>query len=1197
MTHLATQRATRSLRLPSPTAVCMAVLVLFTAHPSLSLAAQLGLAQIPAGNGGREPAPNIILSVDDSGSMGWSDSPTMAGLKAALNNAFSTSAVGDDTIRLGFQAMWRCRGFGDNQFKNYGDTCPENRVRPFSGTHRQGFNTWVNSLGPKDNTPSHLMIKNAGEFMKTTGIWNPYAKNPGIQETPLLACRKSFQIFMTDGEWNYPKANGNDPTTARNADGTPRTLPDGTGYDPYNTDAFPNTDTIPQTHIYADTYGGAITGYQQTITGYEQKIVSYEQKITGYKQIRTGYEQKIKSYEQKIIGYKNNGRPIYGDDLDRPIYVDDKSKPIYADDIYNPIYGNDLTKPIYGDDTSKPIYGQNVPIYGVSTLSDFVFDYWATDLQPGIANEVRPMIKAPGSINFGTAASPYWLEEYWNPKNNPATWQSLTTYTIGFGNGAALSKTTAPKWGGTTGTTWSGGDYDKLIMGQVGWGDVGADTNDNTNGTTYDVARRQELWHMAINGRGRYVSANNSAELATAFSEIVNQIIQDASTPIASIAANTQTITSGTRVYLAGYNSTKWKGTLEARPLTSSNTLSSTVDWEAGARLDLKTPANRVILTSSSTAGYDASGTATPGGAPFVWSSLSNDQKSALKQGDSDTIAQERIDYLRGDRSKEVESGGAYRNRGNRLGDIVNSNIWVTTKPNLGYTFDSYATFRAAQASRPGMVYVGANDGMLHGFDVTTGDERLAYVPKGVYNKLAGLTQPSYDHTYTVDGHPFTGDFRTGSSWATALVSGLAGGGKGYFVLDVTAPGNFAATTAAAASTVLVDTTDGVDADIGHIYSEPVTDASNSERVVNIAKLNNGRWAAILGNGVNSSSEKAVLLIQYLDGDRSLKKIELDGTGANGNGLSNPQVIDIDGNGTADVAYAGDMRGNLWKIDLSSATASNWRSYFPLSSGTAVPMFVAQDTANTRQPITTAPQWATHPDGGLMLAFGTGREITQADRTTNSVQTLYAVRDNTTFAPSATPMMSGGTTISGGRADLVLQTLTSTMTINQQQFGKTSANVVNYSGGSAKRGFYLEFPALGERAVYNGGKLSDRLIYIRSRIPAVGTQNSSNEETCEPNATAAEEYFTVLDIVTGAPSTKKVFDTDGGGFTGTEEAGVSRWKYGKEDRLLMRTGKPGEFASISPQAPNNSNTNDPTRQAMGFNTNLRLVNVGWRQLQ
>lgn len=1098
MTHLVTKHTAYTGHLPAPSAICLAVMLLLVGQPTLGWAAQLGLAQTPAGNGGREPAPNIIISVDDSGSMGSSG---MSDLRAALNNAFSAANIPDDSIRLGFQAMWRCRGLesAGNAYKTYGGSCPDNRVQRFGGTHRSNFNSWVSSLLPKSTTPSHAMNYIAGEYMKNTGTWGPYAYIPGTQETPLLSCRKSFQIFMTDGEWNSEdeKVGGQFiQGKAGNADGTTVTLPDGTIYAPYSA-------TDPSegyTRIYRDGYG----------------------------------------------------------------------------------------------DSSE------------NTLADFSFKYWATDLQPGIANEVRPIIRQTGPADFGTNGSPYVIPEYWNPKNNPATWQHLVTYTIGFNNAADLptSRTNKnnvkingvntnialPAWGTNT---WDG-DFAAMIRGDLSgsrvltWGDPGADSG---------LSRRQELWHMAINGRGRFIPATNSTELANAFAEIVNQIIQDTSTPIATIAANTQTITTGTRVYLAGYDSEKWKGRLEARPLTSANSLSATVDWEAGARLDVKTPSNRIILTSASADSFDAGGSATPGGVAFAWTNLSADQKAALKQSDSDTIAQERLDFIRGDRTKEAASGGAYRNRASRLGDIVNSNIWVTTKPNLGYTIDNYSGFRSAQASRPGMVYVGANDGMLHGFDVTTGDERLAYVPKGVYTKLTALTQPAYEHTYTADGHPFTGDFRTSGNWRTALVSGLAGGGKGYFVLDVTAPGSFAATTAAAANTVLVDTTDGADADIGYLYGEPVIDASNTERAVNITKLNNGRWAAILGNGINSTSEKSVLLIQYLDGDRSLLKIPLDSTGGNGNGLSSPQVIDIDGNGTADVVYAGDMLGNLWKVDLSGTTTSSWKSYFPIGGGTPVPLFVARDSSNARQPITTAPQWATHPDGGLMLAVGTGREMSALDRTTNSNQTLYAVRDTSTFTPTATPMMSGGTVISGGRTELVAQTLTSTMTINQQQFGKTSANVVTYTGGTAKRGWYLEFPALGERAVFNGGKLSDRLIYIRSRIPAVGNQNSSNEETCEPNATAAEEFMTVLDILAGAPPSTKVFDTDGGGFTGTEEAGVSRWKYGKEDRLLMRTGKPGEFASISPQAPSNSNANDPNRQTMGFNTNLRLVNVGWRQLQ
>lgn len=470
----ARQRAQRLHSKLIPTAMACALLL---AGVSNGLAAPISLSQVPAGNGGKEPAPNLIISVDDSGSMG---STGMTALRNALNSSFSATAVPDDSIRLGFQAMWRCRGFGPSAVSNYGGTCPENRVRPLSGTHRTGFNTWVNSLQHSSMTPTHLMVKNAGEFMKTTGIWNPYANNPGTTETPLLACRKSFHIFMTDGEWNSESSYGNNPGTAGNADGTARTLPDGTAYDPYD-----STDT--QTRIYRDLHG-------------------------------TGT---------------------------------------------------------------------------VNTVSDFVFDYWATDLQPGIANQVRPIIRQAGPIDVGPVGSPYVIEEYWNPRNNPATWQSLTTYTIGFGSGAALSTGTTPRWGGTTGTTWSGGDYIGLLTGTVGWG----------NPITSSDAKRKELWHMALSGRGRYVSASNATELSNAFAEIINQVIADSSAPMASIAANTQAITTGTTVYVAGYDAAKWSGHVRAYALQTNYTLSGTPTWDAAVVMDSTAPNSRLIFTHNGSAG------------------------------------------------------------------------------------------------------------------------------------------------------------------------------------------------------------------------------------------------------------------------------------------------------------------------------------------------------------------------------------------------------------------------------------------------------------------------------------------------------------------------------------------------------------------------------------------------------------------
>jgi len=1051
---------------------------------SATWADSLTLAQVPAGNGGREPAPNIIVSVDDSGSMG---SDGIADLKAALNDAFSSTKIPDDSIRLGFQAMWRCRGLASSPYKNYGTTCPDTRIRKFSGTHRSNFNTWVNSLKPANTTPSHAMVYIAGQYMKTTGKWSPYASDPGTTETPLLACRKSFHIFMTDGEWNSEdeKVGGVEiQGKAGNADGETRVLPDGVRYDPYDTHTDSQNATLAHTKIFRDAFGSSTT----------------------------------------------------------------------------------------------------------NTLADFAFDQWATDAQPDIADEVRPIIRQAGSADFGKDGTPYVIPEYWNPKNNPATWQHLVTYTIGFNSAADLPTTRSnqtvtingkstnikrPAWGGSS---WEG-DFAALIRGDfdgtraIMWGNPLVDS---------DTSKRQELWHMAINGRGRFVPATSATELSNAFAEIVNQIIVDSSTPLTTIAANTQTVTSGTRVYTAGYDAAKWSGYLQSKTLSASYTLSTTALWDAATVLDAATPANRAILTHDGTSGVS-----------FVWDSLSSSQKDALKGSDSTTVGQNRMAYLRGDRGNEQSAGGAFRNRATRLGDIVNSNIWVLGKPDLGYTSNGYSTFRSDNASRTTMIYVGANDGMLHGFSASDGSEKLAYVPRGVFANLKSYTEPAYPHRYFVDGHPFTGDMHDGTNWKTLLVGTLAGGGKGYFVLDVTNPANWTATNASSA--VVMDNTDGSDADIGHIYSEPTLDTSNSARVVQITKLNNNRWALLMGNGVNSSSEKAVLLIQYLDGSKELVKIPLDSTGGNGNGLSHPQVVDINGDGKADVAYAGDLQGNLWKIDLSSATAANWGSYFK-SGSTPVPLYIAKDSSGARQPITTAPQWATHPIKGLMIAFGTGREMTASDRTTISEQTLYSVWDDAEFKPKSSPMMVGGTAITTSRTDLVAQTQTSSVTINGQNYFKTSSNAIDYTGSTPKRGWYMRWPNEGERSVNNGGMLSNQLLFMRSRLPASGSQTSSTEESCEPNAKAAAEFLTVLDIISGKASSKPVFDTDGGGFTGTEEAGVSRWETGKEDRLLLQTGRPGETVSIgngpAGQGPTCTGTN-----CRLISSNLRLNRSGWRQLQ
>ena len=1132
---------THALRMRNMRPIAVACALLMAGSQQLAMGAALTLAQVPAGNGGKEPAPNLIISVDDSGSMG---STGMTALRNALNSSFSPAAIPDESIRLGFQAMWRCRGLSDKPYKSMSYTCPDTRVQSFGGTHRTNFNNWVNALTDENGTPSHQMMKLVDDYMATTtGVWSPFANKPGVTETPLLACRKTFHIYMTDGGWNSTNDNNTPPRNVLgrpgNADGTAQTLPDGTFFDPYVT-------TADQNRIYRDSFLPVMNDMISTTDTNRGTVASF---------------------------------------ADWAFFM----------------WAND-----YAPDSSsrKPHMSINLP---------------------NLANTVRPIIRQAGSADYGTTGTPYWITEYWNPKNNPMTWQGITTYTIGFNN-AALTTATAftntniynyptggtgtnstfvtrqhPRW---SGNTWSP-DIASMIRGEtfsgneLTWGNPLRNQASVSNSLSNDTnsAKRYELWHAAINGRGRFVPATNATELTNAFSEIINQVIADSSAPMASISANTQAITSGTTAYVAGYDAAKWSGHVKAYALQANYNLSGTPTWDSAQVLDSTSPSSRLIFTHNGTAPTS-----------FDWSNLSTAQKNLIKGSDNDTTGQNRLAYIRGDRTKEQTANGPFRNRSTRLGSIVNSNMWVVGKPNLGYTANGYASFRSVNASRPTMIYLGANDGMLHGFNAATGAEQFAYVPLGIYSKLKAYTDPSYTHQYTVDGHPYTGDIHNGTSWQTMLVGTLAGGGKGYFVLNVTTPNSLASSSAT--SLLVTDKTDGSDADIGHMYPEPTLDTSNPERVVQITRLNNDRWAVLLGNGINSANEKAVLLIQYLDGAKELVKLVMDGTGANGNGLSNPQVIDINGDGKADLAYAGDHLGNLWKVDLSSSSEGNWGSYYK-SGSTPVPLFVASD-GTTRQPITTAPQWTTHPEKGLMIAVGTGREMTVADRLTSSTQSLYAIWDDSTVTPGGSPMMSGGTAITNGRASLVAQTQTSTVTISGRDYFKTSSNPVLYTGAGAKRGWYMDWPTLKERSVNNGGMLTNRLLYMRSRVPANGSQDSSNTESCEPTATSAKEYLTILDIVTGAPPSKPMFDTDGGGFTGSEEPNVSRWHSGRSDRLMIKTGKPGEWVSLSGRlggpstsdptcTGNNCNTSDPPCNGNDCNTRfgppIPVTEFGWRQLQ
>ena len=874
---------------------------------------------------------------------------------------------------------------------------------------------------------------------------------------------------------------------------------------------------------------------------------------------------------------------------------------------------------------------------GTSTLADWAFKSWATDLQPSIDNKLilDSSYDPAGSSVIGGVTVP----NKWNPAYNPADWQHLVTYTIGY-TPVAYKWPSRPtfdsSWETASATTLAnnfGGDFANIYNKSVSWPVLDPNIAQSLRPDT-----SSDLWHTALNGRGRFYPVDTGQRLTAAFTEIFNKITSD--TPPASSSASasgTNNVYTDVGLYTTGFDSTKaWKGYVDSKILQTDGTTVTNPDWGVDAgqavttadKLDALTPAQikqRLILSVND---------ATSIGVPFVWKdnagrfTLSEEQRKALSGSTADAaLGEQRVDYLRGDRSREDDR--VFRKRQSRQGDIVNSNVWYVGKPASGYGDASYLSFvRSARSADDAMIYVGGNDGMLHGFSAKNGQERIAYVPKGVIPALHELTNPKYEHKFYVDGSPFAGDVKVGSQWKTMLVGTLGAGGRGYFVLDVTDPDSFNSSNAG--SLVVLDATQvprdktglpdaaGVDPDLGHIFSAPVPHETYSMRASQVAKMNNGRWAVVLGNGYNSANEKPVLYIQYLDGDKSVHKLAptVVGSDAQENGLSAPRLVDINGDDTPDVIYAGDLKGNMWKFDVTSNNPAQWNVAFA-----GQPLFKACERSDATgtvvgascvpQPITAAPTVRINDAGrGMMVAFGTGRNLTVADRSSTDKQAVYSVLDNTRYrarsgaagflevhpgarATTSTAAIAAPQALAWN-VDLVNQTVNSVTQVGQgvsagTNFWNTSANAVDWSN-AATQGWFVNLPESGERVLqtmsfYDGSNI----LMVNSLVPARGT-GDLHDETCEAQPEAGKRYLTLLNIMTGKPPSVQLMDLNGDGVYNVSDLGVSRMSLRPDSVTVTKTDR-GSVVSSS------GGGNALPQQNKLAPMPIQAVRPSWRQLQ
>ncbi|MEG7360981.1 pilus assembly protein [Pseudomonas citronellolis] len=666
-----------------------------------------------------------------------------------------------------------------------------------------------------------------------------------------------------------------------------------------------------------------------------------------------------------------------------------------------------------------------------------------------------------------------------------------------------------------------------------------------TPSTSTAVTTLQDpLWYAAKYGKSdlstwdtdgdgtpdNYFLVSNPSKLASQLKSAFDDILQ-LNASVTAVAVDSQSLDDGDYVYSTNFSSSDWTGDLikkqKIKTTSSSGATSTTTTtlWKASAQL----PSSRNIY-------FAKNGSLTS----FTWANLSSAQQTALNRtaaGVVDSKGSTRVDFLRG-------SNTSFRSRSSLLGDIVNSSPvlvsgadYITARADALEGSTSYAAYASEQAAKPAAVYVGANDGMLHAFNASSGAELFAFIPSAVIANLNILTASDYgqdegtEHRYFVDGTPVVADVYYGSAWHKVLLGSLGAGGREVFALDITDP---------ASPSLLWEFTSDNDASLGYTAAKP-----------SIARLHDGKWVALVPNGYESGSNSASLLIIDIQSGALLKKITATpsltttDTGALdslANGLSRLYVADVNSDGIADYAYAGDLLGDLWRFDLidtsasSPLTASAADAKFAVAFG-GNPLYVARNASNVRQPITAAPSLVEHPSGtGYIVAFGTGRYLTTSDKTSTATQSVYGIWDRKTAGEATSASLTAART----RSDLQQQTLTAGTTDGTTTYTLSESDVAWYdsSGNTADAnvatwGWYFDFPRTGERLIYDMTLYGSSLIFASS-TPQTGTCAAGLSGTVyavDPESGGKTDY-NVFDLNSdGTYESISGFVTDGGDIT------------------------------------------------------------------
>jgi type IV pilus assembly protein PilY1 len=617
------------------------------------------------------------------------------------------------------------------------------------------------------------------------------------------------------------------------------------------------------------------------------------------------------------------------------------------------------------------------------------------------------------------------------------------------------------------------------------------------NMNTYTVgftAANQMLSDAANYGQGKYYQATDSTGLNAALSSALSDITSKAGSGGSGVTSGT-ILGSGTSYFQTSYDPKDWRGTIKAYGFTASGAVNTgSVLWTS----------DTAIVPGATAPTYQSWNNQTNTAVTLAYTNFSPAQQTTLNQGlPTGITGSDLVEW-----SKGINKTGL-KVRSVLLGDIINSPLALASpsdKTASDLSGDTtYSTYLATKAANMNAsLVVNANDGFVNVINTGNGIRRYAYMPSSVLPSLRYIADTTYingvSHKFLVDGQVGVFDAQLNSAWKTLALGGTGAGGRTFYALQLfdASAGNVTKALWEISAPAAANTANAFN-DLGYAYARP-----------EVARLADGRWAAFISNGYGSHSGVAALYVVDIRDGSLIRKIVIDSSEST-NGLSSVK-LKVNSQNVVQAAYGGDLKGRLWKFDLSGTSTDSWGVAF-----SGKPLFTTAGGAT--QPITAQPLLADNSLGGKEVFFGTGKFNETADKTNKDLQAFYAVWD----ADGG----SGQITTSSLQA----QAVTGVFSGGSGQFITTSQNEVTYP---AEKGWYLPL-------VYNNALTGERVINQASLVLGRIVFTTASVDTTDPCASFGTGKLVELDAFSGKMLNYAVLDTNGDGLidsTDTVSSGV-----------------------------------------------------------